>query len=239
MIIAIDGLDGSGKETTCNALRRMIVDQYNLPECSVVVHSFPDYNTPSGREIKKVLADSVLQGMDGRSKAYMVATLFAINRAEHFASLKNPAMMFDPSYIHIFDRYWASNIVYQGLGRSGEEMLGFVQNCKAIDNVFFNPMPTVYYFLRVPFSILNERLSARTESKSGVEDTYEKTMFQMAVYHLSEYVLSHNNIYNIYDAIINTAPCVNGMYEQKTVGQITAELFDAAAEHLKQAVSTK
>jgi thymidylate kinase len=58
-----------------------------------------------------------------------------------------------------------------------------------MDIAFNNPLPDKYFFLRVPFSVLIQRLTERNLSKSGVVDTYEEPTFQMAVYLQSEYML--------------------------------------------------
>ena len=214
MIVAIDGLDGSGKETTCRELANMLVERNIVHKDFVKVHSFPDYTIPSGKEIKRVLSGDLLAGTPKQAKALMIATLFAYNRAEHFVRTNFKDDSANQQCVHIFDRYWASNILYQGIGLSGEDLNTFAGYCKNMDMQLGNPMPDVYYFLHLPYSILSKHLQGR-ESKSGVTDTYEEDTFQMCVYHLSEYIISEGKNYpnlDIYDKVIECAS------KTKTVG---------------------
>ena len=190
MIIAIDGLDGSGKETACNNLKEIILkERPDIKE--VVIHSFPDYNIPSGKDISLILSGDVMRGIQSQSKSIMISELFAYNRYEHFLynGLHDINAFDDPEVVHIFDRYWASNIIYQGLGKVDKAFSSFIETCRSMDIAFNNPLPDKYFFLRVPFSVLIQRLTERNLSKSGVVDTYEEPTFQMAVYLQSEYML--------------------------------------------------
>ena len=205
MIIAIDGLDGSGKETTCTRLAAWIEDQ----KMKTYVHSFPDYSVPSGAYIKQIIGNpETLKDMPSNFKPYFMASLFAFNRAEHF----NYAYKFmDEFDIHIFDRYWASNVLYQGLGMSRPELVDFVDHCYQLDITLNNPMPDIYYFIELPYKVLRRRIDFRTK-KEITNDSYEKDEFQKAVYHLSELLLADqifvkdNNVssqyFSIYDAVI-------------------------------------
>ena len=205
MIIAIDGLDGSGKETTCNGLAKWFEDQ----KMKTYVHSFPDYSVPSGAYIKQIIGNpETLKDMPSNFKRYFMASLFAFNRAEHFEYAYKFMDEFD---INIFDRYWASNILYQGLGLSSLELVDFAEYCHQLDISLHNPMPQVYYFIQLPYKILRRRIDTRTR-KEIINDSYEKDEFQKAVYHLSEEIISDfgvikdNNLptpyFSVYNAVI-------------------------------------
>ena len=234
MIIAIDGLDGSGKETTCKVLSDHIITRLNEVRdtpISTFTHSFPDYDIESGQAIKNVLAGNKVIDMPPAIKTLMVVSLFAYNRKEHLDMFKKtygPDIFDRNDVIHIFDRYWASNILYQGLGKSDYQLSKFAEYCKAIDVVYGNIMPDIYYFLRVPFNLLSQRIRLR-KSKAGIEhDTYEDDIFQKAVYHLSEYLLANpqrDRHLEIYDKVINA-------YETHLDGLALPEPIDRPVEDI-------
>lgn len=241
MIIAIDGLDGSGKETTCNLLSDCIISKVSEATgkaISTYIHSFPDYSTESGKAIKKILAGENVIDMPPEIKTIMVVTLFAYNRKEHLDAFKSTfgQDIFERNdFVHIFDRYWASNILYQGLGNSGPQLCKFVEYCKCIDIAYGNIMPDIYYFLRVPYNILYKRIRSR-KSKAGIEhDTYEDDLFQKAVYHLSEYLLANpqrDRQLEIYDKVINAYEThVNGLALPEPTDRPVESIVDEIYEH--------
>src|SRR3970040_1915553 len=87
MLIAFEGLDQSGKETQARHLRaRLEQDGHKethlrarLEQDGSKVHSlsFPDYETPIGREIAKALAGEREFGPD------VLQLLYIANRCEH------------------------------------------------------------------------------------------------------------------------------------------------------------
>jgi thymidylate kinase len=213
MIIAIDGLDGSGKETLTYALRDYLVEEAGWDDAKVMVHSFPNYNSRSGMQIRNMLAGKTFTDESSDLKAYLIASMFAFNRAEYISSMQatfGEEIFSSTSVIHIFDRYWGSNVLYQGLGKSGEDLQKFIQLMRSIDTSLKNPMPDRYYFLRHPYSVLRKRLDAR-KSKSVENDNYEKDTYLKSVYHLSEYLLEYLKppINPIYNTIIEgSVPCI-------------------------------
>lgn len=108
LLIAIEGIDQSGKRTQARLLRNAL-RQKGLRTGSL---SFPDYSTPIGREIKAFLM--------GRRKydLHVRHMLYAVNKWERLEKIqkllvKNTAV--------IVDRYVASNLAYgiaNGLERS-------------------------------------------------------------------------------------------------------------------------
>lgn len=105
MLIAFEGLDQSGKETQARTLRA------RLEEAGRRVRpvSFPDYDTPIGREIRAALAGEREFGAD------VMQLLYVANRLEWRPTLERWLLDHD---IVICDRYRASSIAYgeaQGL----------------------------------------------------------------------------------------------------------------------------
>lgn len=99
MLIAFEGLDQSGKETQSRHLRA------RLEQDGHVVHaiSFPDYETPIGREIASALAGKREFGPDVLQLLYVANRMEYRPRLEHW--LKSGAIV-------ICDRYRASSLAY-------------------------------------------------------------------------------------------------------------------------------
>ena len=105
MLIAFEGLDQSGKETQAKRLRA------HLEHDGLTVHSlsFPDYQTPIGREIGKALAGEREFGPD------VMQLLYVANRFEYKPQLDSWLAAGD---VVVCDRYRASSVAYgeaQGL----------------------------------------------------------------------------------------------------------------------------
>src|SRR5688572_28349455 len=99
MLIAIEGLDQSGKETQAQQLReRLRADGHK-----VRLISFPDYGTSIGEEIARALQGEREYGPD------VMQLLFVANRHERReAIVENVAS----GLILLCDRYRASSIAY-------------------------------------------------------------------------------------------------------------------------------
>ena len=118
LIITIDGLDAAGKETVSRALARRINTLKDTDRC--INYSFPRYFNESGKFIKSVLSNSeFLKLVPDDRKPYLISELFIANRHEFFTSMKDE---FDAGGIYVFDRYSASNILYQGVGMTDYEL---------------------------------------------------------------------------------------------------------------------
>jgi dTMP kinase len=99
MLIAFEGLDQSGKETQSRHLRA------RLEHDGRKVHSvsFPDYETPIGREIAQALAGGREFGAD------VLQLLYVANRFEYRPRLE---LWLGAGDIVICDRYRASSLAY-------------------------------------------------------------------------------------------------------------------------------
>src|SRR5699024_5721033 len=110
MIIAIEGIDGAGKNTLVHKLR----DALDIP---VEVLSFPRY----ADSIHAQLAQEALYGRMGdlTSSAYAMATLFALDRHGAKSQLEAAA---ESSSLLILDRYAASNAAYSAADRKSTRL---------------------------------------------------------------------------------------------------------------------
>jgi dTMP kinase len=98
-LIAFEGLDQSGKETQARHLRA------RLERDGHTVHavSFPDYDTPIGREISSALAG------EREFRPDVLQLLYVANRMEYLPRLEQ---WLGAGHVVICDRYRASSLAY-------------------------------------------------------------------------------------------------------------------------------
>ncbi len=99
MLIAIEGLDQSGKETQARHMRTRIEQAGR----KVSVLSFPDYGTPIGQEIEKALAGEREFGPE------VMQLLYVANRMEYKPRLD---LWLSNGHVVVCDRYRASSVAY-------------------------------------------------------------------------------------------------------------------------------
>jgi dTMP kinase len=105
MLIAIEGLDQSGKETQARHVRARIEQAGR----KVSLLSFPDYGTPIGQEIERALHGEREFGPD------VMQLLYIANRFEYKPRLD---LWLSHDHVVVCDRYRASSVAYgeaQGL----------------------------------------------------------------------------------------------------------------------------
>lgn len=122
MIIAIEGIDASGKATQSKIIAE---------RAKGVVVAFPTYSTPAGQAILGNVRDEWsamvrlgdLPWVDGKVNALVLQALMTINRFEMLPAIQ---ALRDAGTPVIFDRYYASAVVYgvdDGLDRSWIELI--------------------------------------------------------------------------------------------------------------------
>jgi dTMP kinase len=99
MLIAFEGLDQSGKATQTRHIRARIEQD----GCKVHPLSFPDYETPIGREIRAALDGEREFGPD------VMQMLYVANRLEYKPRLD---LWLDAGAVVVCDRYRASSVAY-------------------------------------------------------------------------------------------------------------------------------
>lgn len=161
MIIAIEGIDGAGKNTLVQHLR----EELDIP---VGVLAFPRYE----ESIHAQLAQEALYGRMGdlTSSAYAMATLFALDRhgaKEHLlAAADSPELL-------ILDRYVASNAAYSAARLADDSVMDWV-----FDLEFGRlglPKPQLQIYLATDVEVAADRASSRSEQDASREkDEYEK-----------------------------------------------------------------
>lgn len=159
-LFAIDGTDGSGKQTQftklCERLSKKGVDYRTV--------SFPNYNSESSSLVKMYLSGKF--GEHAKDvNAYIASTFYA---ADRYATFK--AEGFEDYYknggIILADRYTTANMVHQASKISDplerEKFLNWLWDFEF--NLYKLPVPTKVFFLNMPTDYA-EKLIANRENK--------------------------------------------------------------------------
>lgn len=161
MLIAIEGIDGAGK----NTITRHIAAALTTP---VSVLGFPRY----GESIHAQLAQDALYGRMGdmTESVYAMATMFALDRRG--AKQRLLAAEASPELL-ILDRYVASNAAYSAARCGDEAVIDWVYDLEF--ERFGLPRPALQIYLDTDVDVAAHRAQSRADKDSArVKDEYEK-----------------------------------------------------------------
>lgn len=167
MLIAIEGVDGSGKRTLTGGLRTA----FEADGKSVATLAFPRY----GQSIPADIAAEALHGEHGdlASSAYAMAMLFALDRAGAVGQIEQMRRDHD---VVILDRYVASNAAYTA-ARLHEDAAG--ESVAWIHRIEYQrfgvPTPDCQVLLAVSAELAGQRAVSRAATDPArVRDSYER-----------------------------------------------------------------
>jgi dTMP kinase len=167
VLIAIEGVDGTGKRTLTQGLR----SAFEAAGRSATSLAFPRY----GHSVPADLAAEALHGENGdlASSVYAMAVLFAMDRA---AAVDQIAALRSEYDVVILDRYVASNAAYSAARLhqdAGGEVATWVQRLEY--QRLRLPMPDWQVLLDVPVEVAGERARRRAAGDaSRARDAYER-----------------------------------------------------------------
>ena len=167
MLIAIEGVDGAGKRTLSEGLRRTV----ETAGMSVATLDFPRY----GRSVTADIAAEALHGEHGdlASSVYAMATLFALDRAAAVAEIDELCRNYD---VVILDRYVASNAAYSAARLRQEATGPAVAWVHQLEYQRLRlPSPDWQVLLAVSAELARQRARSRARSEPGrARDSYER-----------------------------------------------------------------
>lgn len=145
ILIAIDGVDASGKQTQTELLAKRLTDE-GLPVRQV---SFPAYDNPSSTLVKMYL-NGAFGEKPSDVNAYATSVLFASDR---FATFRTDwGRDYGGGKIIIADRYVSSNLIHQASkiddAKEKDKFLIWLDNLEY--GVFSLPRPDATIFLDMP-----------------------------------------------------------------------------------------
>ncbi len=173
-LIAIDGLDGSGKGTQTNIL----VDRLKIDGYAVRTLSFPMYQNDSSMLVRMYL-EGRLGSRPSDTNAYAASTFFACDR---YASYKSDwkADYDKMNKIIVANRYTSANAVHQLSKLPREEWDGFLAWLWDFEFIKLGlPTPDVVIYLELTPELSHKLVEMRSESTGQALDIHEKDMNYM------------------------------------------------------------
>ena len=213
-LIAIDGVDASGKQTHAELLYEKLKNAGK----KVRMVSFPAYDNPSSSLVKMYLSGEFGE-KPGDVSAYAASSFFA---ADRFATFRTDwGKDYNDDTIIIADRYVSSNMIHQASKLRKDERDAFLD---WLDNFEFEiyslPRPDVTIFLDMPPEYGAKLMKDRENKFSGEseKDIHERN---------SEYLLkSYENACFVADKYCwKKVICVKDG-EIRTIDDINSELYN-------------
>ena len=169
-LIAIEGLDGSGKGTQTELLYKRLVKN-NIKTCMV---SFPDYESPSS-----ALVNMYLGGEFGNQpedvNGYAASAFFAVDR---FASFKTKwKSNYENGDIVICNRYTTSNLFHQMVKLPKEEWDNFIVWLNDFEYEKLGlPRPDAVIYFDMDPDISQKLLAGKYHGDNTKKDIHEKNV---------------------------------------------------------------
>lgn len=149
-IVAIEGIDGSGKDTQARLLKSEL-EQNGL---RVLLRSYPVYASFFGKQIGEFLSATATTDSAATVDPKSMALWYALDRWKDISSLKCDADVL------ILNRYTLSSIVYQSLRRSAPEGLGdWIDHLE--HEVLKLPRPDVYLVMGIGLRASQENIQKK------------------------------------------------------------------------------
>ena len=164
--IVFEGLDGSGKSTALEGLRQAL--QEKDPDKGQYLTREPS-DGEVGRLIRRALTKEIVL----HQKTFTL--LFAADRYEHIQNEIKPALARGEDVF--CDRYYFSNLAYQGDVATAAEILAFNQPARTLirpDIVFFVDTPAEECMNRIHRGRDQEELFERLDKLKSVERLYKE-----------------------------------------------------------------
>ena len=167
-LIAIEGLDGSGKQTQSALLKETLAKAGHR----VASIDFPRYGRTSAALCEAYL-NGELGGSAGEVNAYAASTLFAVDRYASYLTEWKTA--YEESDFFVADRYVTSNAIHQCGKLPRGEWEGFVGWLYDFEfGKLGLPRPDRVFYLSMPVDVSEGLLSARYAGDESKKDIHER-----------------------------------------------------------------
>ncbi len=182
ILIAIDGLDGSGKETQSKALCKYLEQQGIKHRCI----SFPNYNTKGCS-----LVEMYLKGEFGDDpmavNAYAASSFFAMDRYSSY--MLDWKKDYEDGTVIIANRYTSANLVHQMAKLPEDARQDFMEWLMGYEYGLLGlPKPDGVIYLCLPPQVSESLVQKRCDSTGVTKDIHEKnSSFLAASYNAALY----------------------------------------------------
>jgi len=169
-LIAIEGIDGSGKHTQAKLLEHSLLSR----GYTVYATAFPQYESWFGHMVGKFLNGEFgpLEGVDPR----FTAMLYAGDRFEAKARLQSAL---GAGKIVLIDRYVGSNLAHQVARAAAEKRSEFLRWIEYLEYTIYGlPRENLILYLRVPPSHAQKLVASKSERNytRATHDLQEKSL---------------------------------------------------------------
>ena len=213
-LIAIEGLDGSGKSTQIELLAKRLEE--NGIEAKTV--SFPNYESDSSALVKMYLGGEFGSNPNDVN-AYAASSFYAVDRIASY--LKFWKKDYENDAVILSDRYATSNIIYQMSKLDKSEWDSFIEWQEDFEyNKLSVPKPDKVIYLDVEPEVSQKLISSRYEGDESKKDLHEKNLAFLLECRKSALYAAEKCGWIVIDC------CENG--EIKSIGSIAAEIEKAA-----------
>ncbi|WP_448851428.1 dTMP kinase [Corynebacterium sp. 335C] len=164
MILAIEGIDGAGKNTLSGAVAELLAASGR----TVARAAFPAY----GETVFADLADDALHGRlgDAADSAWAMAVLFAADRRDRLEELRR---LEDSADVLLLDRWVASNAAYTWARTGDEAAVAWLEELEF--GRFGLPRPDLTVYLEAAPRLAADRAASREAADAArTRDRYER-----------------------------------------------------------------
>lgn len=217
--IAIEGLDGSGKETQTNLIYNKLKETQN----NILKLSFPDYNSDSSTLVKMYLNGEISKNAE-EINAYAASSFYSADR--YISFIKKWKKQYKSGSIILTDRYTTSNQIYQTAKLDKKNWAEFVEWIEDFEYKKLGlPSPDLVIFLNVPVEVSQKLMLKRYSGDESKKDIYESDVdFLKKCYNSAMFCAKKLNW-----KVIN---CTKNN-EIKTIDQIHNDVMKTVNEFLK------
>ena len=217
--IAIEGIDGSGKRTLAENLKKKLEEQ-NV-EAEII--SFPRHKEDYSSDLVDKFLYEGLTFMNDEYKAMREGMLYVIDRMVCLSRKRenNKSILdeFNDGKVLIFDRYMSSNFIHRSKHMTREELDVYITKMKYIEyHLIGLPEPDVTFVLSVKPEVSYENIVKRGREMDDNETIENLT----EAYNNLEYLCKKEK----YELIDCCKLNEKGKYEMLTREEITEKVWD-------------
>lgn len=179
--IAIEGIDGSGKRTLAENIKK----KFDENEIASEIISFPRHKEEFSSDLVDKFLYEDLRFNDDEYKALREGILYAIDRMVSLGRIrengKSKMDEYDEGKILIFDRYLSSNFIHRSKNMTEDELDRYIAKMKYLEyNLMGLPEPDITFVLSVKPEVSYNNIIERgremddNETLENLTKAYEK-----------------------------------------------------------------
>lgn len=214
MLIAIEGIDGSGKGTQAARVTEQLREQGQTVE----LLSFPRYDaTFFGRAVGEFLNGKF--GTLDEVHPFLASLLYAGDRYES-RDVLNAAL--DQNDVVVLDRYVASNIAHQGAKAEGDQRQQLIQAIEHLEHEIYSlPRPNRTILLDLPVEVAQQliaRKAKRTYTEKSADLQEADAAYLSKVQAVYRELAADNETWSVIECVRNS--------ELRTLDEITSSILN-------------